>query len=299
MNAKRRYLFIVFVSLICCGAFFAFKKSTELWQIEEYQLWNDTTQTEQVFLEKHDEPGLQDVFNNPRERRAIGLQGPVRCTMESCFDKSRCEGEFKIYVYPIQRGEKLSPLYGKMMKVLRESRYNTDDPSKACLFIPSVDTLDRDKLSANFVHGLNAKVTALPFWNGGQNHLIFNLFSGTWPDYLESLGFDIGKAILAKASISMDFLRPAFDVSIPLFPKSHTLRGGSGISGSVFPIERKYKLAFKGKRYLQGVGSESRNALYHIHNGKDTVLLTTCKHGKAWWKHKDERCEKDNAEYDM
>ena len=36
-----------------------------------------------------------------------------------------------------------------------------------------------------------------PMWNGGQNHVVFNLYSGTHPDYNErDIGFDIGKAIL-------------------------------------------------------------------------------------------------------
>ena len=42
------------------------------------------------------------------------------------------------------------------------------------------------------------RLERLPTWRGGQNHLVFNLYSGTWPDYAEDLSFDIGKAILAK-----------------------------------------------------------------------------------------------------
>ena len=41
------------------------------------------------------------------------------------------------------------------------------------------------------------------------------------------LGFDIGKALLAKASIATENYRPSFDISLPLFHKTHPDRGKS------------------------------------------------------------------------
>ncbi|KAG9355390.1 hypothetical protein JZ751_000228 [Albula glossodonta] len=179
-------------------------------------------------------------------------------------------------------------------------KFYTSDPGQACLFILSLDTLDRDQLSPQYVHNLKTKVQNLHLWNNGRNHLIFNLYSGTWPDYTEDLGFDIGQAMLAKASISTENFRPNFDVSIPLFSKDHPRTGGERgyLKYNSIPPFRKYMLVFKGKRYLTGIGSDTRNALYHVHNAEDVVLLTTCKHGKDWQKHKDARCDRDNAEYD-
>jgi len=53
---------------------------------------------------------------------------------------------------------------------------------------------------------------------------------------------------------------------------------------------------------LTGIGSETRNSLFHIHNKKDIILLTTCRHGKNWQKTakklNDTRCDQDNEEYD-
>ena len=51
-------------------------------------------------------------------------------------------------------------------------------------------------------------------------------------------------------------------------------------------------------RYTYGIGSATRNSLFHIHNGDDIIMLTTCKHGKHWEQYKDQRCEIDNEEYD-
>ncbi|KAM9385044.1 exostosin-1b [Pholidichthys leucotaenia] len=240
---------------------------------------------------------------SPRQKRDVNtsVYKGKRCRMDSCFDFSLCrKNGFKVYVYPQQKGEKISESYQNILATIEGSRFYTSDPGQACVFVLSLDTLDRDQLSPQYVHNLKTKVQNLPLWNDGRNHLIFNLYSGTWPDYTEDLGFDIGQAMLAKASISTENFRPGFDVSIPLFSKEHPRSGGERghLKYNSIPPFRKYMLVFKGKRYLTGIGSDTRNALYHVHNGEDVVLLTTCKHGKDWQKHKDARCDKDNAEYD-
>ncbi|XP_029298855.1 exostosin-1b [Cottoperca gobio] len=240
---------------------------------------------------------------SPRQKRDVNtsVYRGKRCRMDSCFDFSQCQKNgFKVYVYPQQKGEKISESYQNILSTIEGSRFYTSDPGQACLFILSLDTLDRDQLSPQYVHNLKTKVQNLPLWNDGRNHLIFNLYSGTWPDYTEDLGFDIGQAMLAKASISTENFRPNFDVSIPLFSKEHLRTGGERgfLKYNSIPPFRKYMLVFKGKRYLTGIGSDTRNALHHVHNAEDVVLLTTCKHGKDWQKHKDARCDKDNAEYD-
>lgn len=240
---------------------------------------------------------------SPSQKRDAnsGVYVGRRCRMDSCFDFSLCERNgFKVYVYPAQKVEKMSESYQNILSSIEGSRFYTADSGKACLFVLSLDTLDRDQLSPQYVHNLRTKIQNLPLWNEGRNHIIFNLYSGTWPDYTEDLGFDIGFAMLAKASISTENFRPNFDVSIPLFSKDHTRTGGERgyLKHNTIPPFRKYVLVFKGKRYLTGIGSDTRNALYHVHNSEDVVLLTTCKHGKDWQKHKDARCDKDNAEYD-
>lgn len=240
---------------------------------------------------------------SPRQKRDANssIYKGKKCRMESCFDFTLCKKNgFKVYVYPQQKGEKIAESYQNILAAIEGSRFYTSDPSQACLFVLSLDTLDRDQLSPQYVHNLRSKVQSLHLWNNGRNHLIFNLYSGTWPDYTEDVGFDIGQAMLAKASISTENFRPNFDVSIPLFSKDHPRTGGERgfLKFNTIPPLRKYMLVFKGKRYLTGIGSDTRNALYHVHNGEDVLLLTTCKHGKDWQKHKDSRCDRDNTEYE-
>ncbi|KAL1767892.1 exostosin-1 [Sigmodon hispidus] len=152
------------------------------------------------------------VHISPRQKRDANssIYKGKKCRMESCFDFTLCKKNgFKVYVYPQQKGEKIAESYQNILAAIEGSRFYTSDPSQACLFVLSLDTLDRDQLSP-----------------------------------------------------------------------------------------QKYMLVFKGKRYLTGIGSDTRNALYHVHNGEDVLLLTTCKHGKDWQKHKDSRCDRDNTEYE-
>lgn len=154
-----------------------------------------------------------------------------KCRMETCFDYAKCRNSFKVYVYPDTDNEEAellsskSPLYQKILDVISESRYYTADPNEACIFVTAIDTLDRDRRSEDYVGNVQLKLNSLKFWNGGKNHIIFNLYSGSWPDYAEDdLGFDAGEAILAKASMSVSTLRPKFDIPIPLFPKVSILK---------------------------------------------------------------------------
>lgn len=225
------------------------------------------------------------------------------CTkLNDCFNFERCASGFYIYLYPLTNHQFLSVMYGQILEAIKSNNvYITSDPMKACLFILTLDTLDRDKLSTNFVKDLHKKVSQLAFWNNGENHLIINMFSGTWPNYTDDLSFDFGKAMIAKTSISHQALRYNYDVSIPLLPKNFPLRNNKtklNKNVNLYPIRRKYLLAFKGKRYLHGIGSESRNMLHLIDNRDDIILLTSCRHGKGWEKIKDERCDEDNERYD-
>ena len=295
MQAKKRYFTAAVFVLTLLFCYFAVQRSQngDVRPFSEQELLS--------FMEENDLRAERDLHASAKQRRETRTPSfnQRNCRMETCFDFSRCRSGFKVYVYPVE--EKVSQIYGEILVALKNSRFYTQDPHEACIFVLSIDTLDRDVLSSEYVKKIKDKLDKLIWWMNGQNHIIFNSYSGTWPDYAEDdLGFDIGKAILAKASISESQYRPHFDISFPLFHKEHDSKGGQSgyLQANNVPPIRKYTLVFKGKRYLVGIGSETRNSLYHIHNGEDIVLLTTCKHGRGWKNVQDERCERDNLEYD-
>ncbi|KAF1653783.1 UNVERIFIED_CONTAM: Exostosin-1c, partial [Eudyptes robustus] len=311
MQTRKKYIFLTFLASWLLLFFFGgdqlrrfgFFSKRKAEARRNWPRWTDRSLLKSFAdpeeLQSDGDPSLP----SPRAQRAarLSVYKNSRCRMETCFDFSRCEKHgFKVFTYPRERDQPLSESYGKILTSIERSRYYTPNPEEACLFILSIDTLDRDHLSGQYVRNVNEKIRSFPLWNGGRNHLIFNLYSGTWPNYTEDLGFDIGQAILAKASFYTKSFRPGFDISIPLFSKDHPQRGGERgwLYQDSIPPKKKYLLVFKGKRYLTGIGSGTRNALHHIHNGKDIVSLTTCKHGKDWEKHKDVRCDKDNVDYE-
>ncbi|NXV41312.1 EXT1C protein, partial [Uria aalge] len=311
MQTRKKYIFLTFLASWLLLFFFggdqlrrfSFFSGRKAEARRNWPHWTDRSLLESFADPEELQSDGDPLLPSPRERRAarLSVYKNSGCRMETCFDFSRCEKNgFKVFTYPRERDQPLSESYSKILASIERSRYYTPNPAEACLFILSIDTLDRDHLSGQYVRNVDEKIRGFPLWNGGRNHLIFNLYSGTWPNYTEDLGFDIGQAILAKASFYTENFRPGFDISIPLFSKDHPQRGGERgwLYQDSIPPKKKYLLVFKGKRYLTGIGSGTRNALHHIHNGKDIVSLTTCKHGKDWEKHKDTRCDKDNVDYE-
>ena len=290
MNAKKRYGFILTSVILLTICFFWGSKFKEKRRV------NQRIQRKS-YMHKYYNENSSPILSFSKT-----VVNHTYCSMESCFDYSKCSGKpFKVYVYPDDDNVLPSSSYMKIIGAIKDSKFYTRDASQACVFVLSLDTLDRDPLSQqDFIRNMQARVDSLQHWNSGLNHIIFNLYSGTWPDYNEELGFNIGKAMLAKASIATENFRPGFDISLPLFHKNHPERGGGSgmVKNNNFPVHNKYFLAFKGKRYVHGIGSDTRNSLHHLNNGEEVVMVTTCRHGKNWREMMDERCEEDNAEYE-
>ncbi|CAH8834333.1 unnamed protein product [Trichobilharzia szidati] len=273
---------------------------------------------------------LKLLYTKNDEKFPYDTNTKQKCRMDTCFDYTLCQSDFKVYVYPSSsRQTNPSLTYQKILTALHNSKLLTSNPHEACIFIPSLDTLDRDPLSPHFGQYIAHELVNLPYWNSlpkndvnpdsfsgtaeqsseyaGRNHLIFNLHAGTWPYYHEDeYRLWLGQAILAKASFSTKHFRPKFDISLPLIHPQHPTRSGvKHLQHLVVTSEHlrgrldlPYLLSFKGKRYVSGIGSASRDILFHLHNGKDIIMLTTCRHGTDWIRYADKRCATDMALYD-
>jgi glucuronyl/N-acetylglucosaminyl transferase EXT1 len=99
--------------------------------------------------------------------------------MDSCFNLTRCRNRpFRVYVYPLDEHAPPSESYGKILNTLKESNYFTANPDDACLFVLSLDTLDRDPLSNfDFVRNMASRIAKLDHWNGGTTNERWNTSS--------------------------------------------------------------------------------------------------------------------------
>jgi glucuronyl/N-acetylglucosaminyl transferase EXT1 len=197
--------------------------------------------------------GHKDIFHNSDfiwnqvEGRSKQREMATNCRMSNCFNWTRCQlrgsDVLKIHIYPSDeefdlKGHnhnifKTSTTYAKILSVIKSSVHYEANASNACLFVPRFDTLSRDSLSPDFVKHLAYHFDPE---DEGRNHLMFNLYSGTWPDYheLDFAGFNPGLSILVKASSSPRNFRPGFDISLPLFDKSHPEKSSAAAAGDGF-----------------------------------------------------------------
>ncbi|KAL0275447.1 UNVERIFIED_CONTAM: hypothetical protein PYX00_003286 [Menopon gallinae] len=95
-----------------------------------------------------------------------------------------------------------------------EGPSQNSDPEEACILVPSIDTLNQNRLRLREV---SQALNSLPYWRGGENHLIWNFIPGSPPDYNTVIDLNIGKALVAGAGFSSWTYRPGFDVSLPVF----------------------------------------------------------------------------------
>ncbi|XP_011301425.1 exostosin-2 [Fopius arisanus] len=148
----------------------------------------------------------------------------ISCTHFTCFNIYRCGfrgNKLLVYVYPPRNFRdttgiqtQMSREYYEYLSAIISSPYYTPNPKEACLFVPSLDTLNQNRLNLKLT---SQSLKSLDFWNNGENHLILNMIPGGLPDYNSTLDVPVGRAMLATGGPSSLTFRSNFDISIPVF----------------------------------------------------------------------------------
>ncbi|KRT81092.1 hypothetical protein AMK59_5573 [Oryctes borbonicus] len=146
------------------------------------------------------------------------------CSYWDCFNVFRCgrtgHDRITVYVYPLEKyvdengipiTETISKEYFEILDTIVNSNYYTANPNEACLFIPSIDTLNQDRIRPQLIAKVLEK---LPYWSDGINHLFFNMLAGMAPDFSPIIELNTANAIVAGADFDTYTFRIGFDISI-------------------------------------------------------------------------------------
>lgn len=202
------------------------------------------------------------------------------CRFDTCFDISRCQPnsgwKIKVYIYPERYYLKLKggPIFPKtsyefdsIIYALKKSTYITNDPEEACLFIPLIDLLSEKGLDLDEVSSV---LNQLPYWNEGNNHLLFNFFPMQPAPTESAMNVEIGNAMVASSNLLSSSYRQGYDISIPLF-NSLTVKSTSRHNPLIYG--RKWKLVISQLSVLV----KHRNILRKVEDSDpDMLLLRKC-----------------------
>ncbi|XP_018334859.1 exostosin-2, partial [Agrilus planipennis] len=149
------------------------------------------------------------------------------CSHWDCFNIYRCgrtgHDRIAVYIYPLKKyvdannvplTETISREFYMILESILKSKYYTANPYEACLFVPSLDMLNQERLQLNLTSSV---LSSLPYWSNGQNHLIFNMLSGSAPFYSSMLEANIGEALIAGADFNTYSYRVSYDIPIPMY----------------------------------------------------------------------------------
>lgn len=198
-----------------------------------------------------------------------------RCSYWDCFNVYRCGNKganrIQVYVYPYQRhvDESGIPIGGMMSKEMYSiletilgSRYYTPDPTQACFLVPSIDTLNQNRFRPR---PTSQALKSLPYWNNGENHLIWNMVPGAPPDYSTVVELELGHAMVAGAGLSSWTYRQSFDLSLPIFSPQAGVLGDSSLrphySRSWFLISAQTNIHAEYLTELRALARESSQLL--------------------------------------
>lgn len=203
----------------------------------------------------------------PSHYPVVPTAARTECTMNQCFDHSRCSlsSGFPVYLYDPDVHSVVRNTFdidGFLKTTIKQTLgYNahlTKNPKHACVYFVLVGEALFESNSASHDDHLQqiqkplneSSLRNLPFWGGdGRNHVLINLSrrdlsAGSTNAFL---GEDTGRAMLVQSSFEKRQFRVGFDLVVP------PVLGPPG--GDVWqecapmvPARRKYLLSFQGDR---------------------------------------------------
>uniref|UniRef100_A0A3Q3X3T9 Uncharacterized protein n=1 Tax=Mola mola TaxID=94237 RepID=A0A3Q3X3T9_MOLML len=217
MKTKHRIYYITLFSLVLLGLI-----ATGMFQFWPHSIESAADWTHDK-RSVHDAPLVRLLVSSP-----IPERGDLSCRMHTCFDVYRCgynpKNRIKVYIYPLQKfvdelgvpisSTGLSREYNDLLSAISDSDFYTDDVTRACLFIPSIDVLNQNSLR---IRETAQALAMLHRWDKGMNHLLFNMLPGGPPDYNTALDVPRDRALLAGGGFSTWTYRQGYDVSIPVY----------------------------------------------------------------------------------
>lgn len=170
---------------------------------------------------------LSQITSNVLEKDAeLARRRNSNCTFWDCFNIYRCgqkdPDKISIYVYPLKiytdtggkQAYTLTQEYYEILKTIIDSRYYTPNANDACIFVPSIDTLNQNLFDTILV---SKALATLNYWENGENHLLFNMLPGQYPEFNTVFDVNTDKALIAGAGFDSWTYRSGFDISLPIW----------------------------------------------------------------------------------
>ncbi|XP_052763160.1 exostosin-like 3 isoform X2 [Mya arenaria] len=190
------------------------------------------------------------------------------CTMNTCFDYSRCSllSGFPVYVYEIENNFKNNNLEEFIKTSVfhafdgSSSIYLTTSPDRACVFVAILgETFSKENSET-----VQSRINALQHWNGdGTNHVLVNLAKSTF-SFDIFYGVNTGRAIIVQSSFVETFFRGKFDIVV-----SPVLGSSDGELWSELPplnpIRRSFLLSFEGQ--FSDISNLNSDEVKHTNEG--------------------------------
>ncbi|XP_028333181.1 exostosin-2 isoform X3 [Physeter macrocephalus] len=216
MKTKHRIYYITLFSIVLLGLI-----ATGVFQFWPHSIESSSDWSVQK-RSIRDVPVVRLPADSPVPER-----GDLSCRMHTCFDVYRCgfnpKNKIKVYIYSLKKyvddagvpvSSTISQEYNELLTAVSDSDYYTEDITRACLFIPSIDLLNQNALR---VKETAQALAQLSRWDRGTNHLLFNMLPGGPPDYNTALDVPRDRALLAGGGFSTWTYRQGYDVSIPVY----------------------------------------------------------------------------------